>query len=81
MSFSTMTVGDLRAQLEQYSDDALIILSGVDNNFSPVVHLSLGHYIAESDYSGDFVSEEDIVEDPDINVDGAAEAVVLWAAD
>jgi hypothetical protein len=82
MSFSNITVGELRAALEGYSDDTLVVLAedGDGNSFSPVVDITNGNYIAEDEYNGDFVSEEDAAEDEDINLDGSSPAVVLWPA-
>lgn len=81
MSFSNITVGELRIALEHYSDDAMIIISkdGDGNYFSPLTELTTGHYIPSSDYQGDFVSDDEM--DDDVNLNGARPSVVLWPAD
>ncbi len=82
MSFANLTVGELRNILEQYPDDMMIILAedGEGNSFAPLVDTTSGHYISETDYNGDFVSDEDIADDEDLNLDGATPAVVFWPA-
>lgn len=75
-----MTVGELIALLEDYDEDTIVIISsdGEGNNFSPLSDVGAGHYIEQTGWSGDFVSEEDAIEDDNINLESAEPAIVLW---
>jgi hypothetical protein len=75
-----MTVKELRELLEQFDDDAIVIIAsdGEGNSFSPLADTSEGHYIPENGYSGDFVDLDDAEEDEDINLDDAERAILLW---
>lgn len=75
-----MTVGELQQLLADFDPTAEVVLAtdADGNTFSPLSDASLGYYLEDSSWSGDFVSNEDVDEDEDINVDGAPPAVALW---
>jgi len=75
-----MTVKQLREILENYKPTDLVILSsdGEGNSFSPLVDSTQGFYIPDTTWGGDFVDEDDVDEDDDINLEGASRAIVLW---
>ena len=82
MSLNNLTVGDLKQVLEQYPDDMLVVLAedGEGNYFSTLVDTTTGHYIGDG-ARGDFVSDEEVADDENINLDDAVPALVLWPAD
>ena len=75
-----MTVGELQQLLADFDPAAEVVLAtdAEGNTFSPLSDVSLGYYLEDSSYSGDFVSNENVDEDEDINVDNAPIAVALW---
>lgn len=75
-----MTVAELRHLLEEFNDDDIIVLScdSEGNRFSPLLDVTTGFYIEDSEWSGDFVDVEEVDEDENINVTGSPTAVALW---
>jgi hypothetical protein len=75
-----MTVKELRELLEQFDDDAIVVIAtdGDGSSYSPLAETSEGHYIPENGWSGDFVDSDEAEEDEDINLDDAERAIVLW---
>lgn len=75
-----MKVGELRTLLEDFDDDLEVVLSkdAEGNGFSHLEEVTIGYYIPESSWSGDFVSEDESEEDEMLNLNGAEEAIALW---
>jgi hypothetical protein len=78
-----MNVKELKHLLEDIDDDVLVILShdADGNRFSPLASHTMGFYIEEDGYSGDFVTEEEVEEDKRLNIDGASASIALWPTD
>lgn len=82
MSLNNLTVGDLKRALEEFDDDMLVVLAedGEGNYFSTLVDTTTGYYIGDG-ARGDFISDEDALDDEDLNLNDAVPALVLWPAD
>lgn len=73
-----ITVGELKAQLKDVSDDTIVIISKdvEGNEHSPLEEAFIGVYVAESTWSGDVYSMDS--DDRDIHIpEGGVTAVVL----
>lgn len=55
-----MTVKDLKKQLEQFSDDDIVVISkdGEGNSFSPLADIDEDMYVADSTWSGEIYPRE-----------------------
>lgn len=74
-----MTVKELKEVLNEFDDDVIVVITdGQGNSFSPLAEVTVGHYISENGWSGDFVDEDDSEEDEDINLEDAEPAIALW---
>ena len=75
-----ITVKKLKKLLSKFDDNAIIIISsdGEGNNFSPLETISIGYYISETAWNGDFVDLEEVAEEKDINLTDAVSAITFW---
>lgn len=71
-----LTVRKLVKLLQDFPSDAYVVMSE-DGAYSPLLALSVAHYVPETTWRGDLVDEEDLTEMPH----GALKAVVLWPVD
>jgi hypothetical protein len=76
-----MTVEELIELLEDCDRDAVVVLSNASGTrISILDEVVNGHYI-EADSYGDFVSDEEVEEDEQINIDDSEPAVCLISED
>ena len=76
-----MTVEELIDILSEYDHDTIVVLSNASGTrISLLDEVVSGQYIEEESY-GDFVSDEEIEEDENINVQGSQPAVCLLSED
>lgn len=75
-----MKVAELKQLLEDFDDnDTVIIPADADGTtYSPVGEITTGYYFSESEWSGDFVSQEDADGDEDVSIEESESAVCLW---
>lgn len=72
----SITVGELKAQLKDVSDDTLVVISKdvEGNEHSPLEEMFQGVYVAENTWSGDVYQVDD---DGSHSSEGGVPAVVL----
>ena len=72
-----MTIKELIEKLKELPQDHQVVMSedAEGNNYSPLDRHSVGLYIADSTWSGDYLSVEDAQESGYDNAEGA---VCLW---
>ena len=76
----TMTVGDLKALLNQYDDDYLVILSSDSegNNFSPCIAHGAGVYVPQTPSEGMYYASNDPELEGKEDLSRCKRACVLW---
>lgn len=71
-----MTVAELIAQLSKHKPDALVIMASDEegNIYSPLSRLTVGGYIEDTTWEGDYKEGEDL----ERRKDDAVACVALW---
>jgi hypothetical protein len=77
-----MTVEELIDILSGCNPQAVVILSNASQTrISPLDELIVGYWIEDESGATDFVSEDDLIDDENINIDGSEDAVCLISED
>jgi hypothetical protein len=73
-----LTVAAMIERLKDFPSDAILVQSqdAEGNGFSPVSELSVGYYLEETTWHGEFTDHED--DEEGLREHGAAQAVCIW---